>query len=353
MFDVKQFSSDKILSHIGRISEWLETGSSRPITYELDMTNICNNDCPFCFGFHKRKDIPAALDPELAVGIVDQIKEFGGKGLTFTGGGEPTCNRHTMEVVEYSKKKGLDVGFISNGLLLDESRAERLVKNCMWIRISLDAGTQEVYEKTHGLDGDAFEKVLKNVEMLVSMKKNMGKDVTIGLGYLTPPLSREDMRDFVLLGKKLGVDYSQFRPILRRFGEKRINFDTKETIDYIRELLVEYSDDNTRILYSHHKYEALSNGHIVRPYDKCYGHHFATVIAADAKMYLCCHTRGIEKYCIGDLKKNSLKDIWGSALRKKVYDNIDFKDCPYLCRCDSFNTILWHVKRDKVHKNFL
>ena len=38
--DVKQFSSDKILAHLDRIEEWLETGVSRPITFELDMTNL-------------------------------------------------------------------------------------------------------------------------------------------------------------------------------------------------------------------------------------------------------------------------------------------------------------------------
>lgn len=353
MFDVRQFSSDKILSHIDSIHKWLETGLSSPITYELDMTNVCNNNCPFCFGYYKREQNNAALGKEKAFDIVSQIKDSGGRGLTLTGGGEPLCHPHILDVIKYAGKLGLDIGFISNGLLLDREKAEDLVSNCMWIRLSIDAGTPEVYEKTHGVDGDTFERILKNIELLVNIKKKLNRETTIGLGYLTPPIHKEDMRDFVLLSKKLGVDYIQFRPVLRRFGEKRIDFDTRETIDYIKELHEEYSDEHTEVLYSRHKYEALSNGHIVRPYKKCYGHHFAAVVAADAKMYLCCHTRGMEKYCLGDLNENTLKEIWRSEKRREVFENIDFNDCPYLCRCDSFNTILWHIKRKKVHKNFL
>ena len=51
-----QFSSSKILKHIDRINEWQKKGISRPITYELDMTNICNSKCHFCFGFFDQKN---------------------------------------------------------------------------------------------------------------------------------------------------------------------------------------------------------------------------------------------------------------------------------------------------------
>ena len=106
MFDVKQFSSDKILSHIDRINEWLQIGLSRPITYELDMTNVCNNNCPFCFGYHKRKENLHSMSVEKALDIIDQIKEFGGKAVTFTGGGEPLCNPDTIKVIEYAYNRG-------------------------------------------------------------------------------------------------------------------------------------------------------------------------------------------------------------------------------------------------------
>jgi len=71
------------------------------------------------------------------------------------------------------------------------------------------------------------------------------------------------------------------------------------------------------------------------------------------KVYICCHLRGVKKYCIGDLKRSSFEDIWRSPRRKKVYESIDLKECPSLCRDDTFNTILWDLSRPKEHVNFL
>jgi len=70
-------------------------------------------------------------------------------------------------------------------------------------------------------------------------------------------------------------------------------------------------------------------------------------------MYICCHFRGVRKYCIGDLTKKSLKEIWLSKERKKVYESINLINCIPLCRCNTFNTILWNIKQEKIHLNFI
>ena len=73
--------------------------------------------------------------------------------------------------------------------------------------------------------------------------------------------------------------------------------------------------------------------------------------------------RGVEKYCIGDLSRQSLKDVWFSEKRQRIAESVDFRDCPPLCRCDSFNTILWKIKEEglpaepdqvpRQHPNFI
>lgn len=349
--DVKQFGSDKILAHIDRVNEWLKTGLSHPVTYELDMTNICNMRCPFCFGFFGKSN--ASLRLNEAKDIIKQVRDFGGRGLTFTGGGEPLCNPATPETVRYANQAGIDIGFITNGLALNEDIAKVLVKNCVWIRISLDAASPEVYETTHGIDKKHYQEILENIKLLVMIKKKEKSSCTLGIGYLTPPVKKKEIAEFAILGKKLGVDYAQYRPLLRRYGEEEIGYDDIETIEEIENTSTKLSSGIYSVLYSKHKYDDLKNGKLTRDYDKCYGHHFATVISADRKMYLCCHMRGVEKYCLGNLSVNSLREIWHSERRKEIYSSIDFKDCPYLCRCNTFNTVLWNIRQTKPHKNFL
>ncbi|MCR4663028.1 MAG: radical SAM protein [Endomicrobiaceae bacterium] len=348
-----QFSSSKILKHIDRISEWQEKGVSRPITYELDMTNVCNSKCHFCFGFFDQKNNQVSINLKEAKNILNQIKKFGGKAVTFTGGGDPLCNKDTVAAVKHAKKLGLDVGFITNGILLNKDNVKDIVSSCVWIRVSLDAATKETYLKTHCLNSNVFESVVSNIKLLSKEKKKQKNNITIGVGFLTYDRTIDEIIDFAKLASKLGVDYAQYRPLLKKHTEKEFNTKTQDiVIEKIKEAY-KYSNKTFSVVSSMHKYKLIASKNCDRQYDICYGHNFATVIAADKKMYLCCHMRGVKKYCIGDLNKNTLKEIWCSKQREKVYKNIDFKDCPLLCRCDSFNTILFNMQKPVQHTNFL
>ena len=352
---MSQFSSNKILKHLDRVLEWQQTGFSRPVTYELDMTNTCDSRCSFCFGYRNREENPFSLRIEEVRDMLDQIRGFGGMGVTFTGGGEPLCNRDTFKAVKYAKEIGLDVGFITNGIMLDRRKCAALAEYCTWVRVSLDAGSKKYYRLTHGLDSDTFQKVIENTAMLVEEKKRTGSSVTVGTGFLTFPEITGEMEKFVDISSGIGVDYAQFRPLLKGFNGSELNSDPGGSVSVMDELknVLKKSRNGFRVLYSLSKYEKMEKGCTARKYRECFGHNFATVIAADKKMYLCCHMRGVEKYCIGDLSRDSLKEIWSSRRRAETVAKLDFRDCPLLCRCDGINEVLWDITRDKEHCNFL
>lgn len=349
--DVRQFSADKILKHLDKVHEWFAGKNPSPITVELDMTNICNHKCPECVVNYFRINDKSVLSPELAKKIISQLARNKIRGLIFTGGGEPLCNACTLEMVELSKSKGLDIGFITNGSLLNNRAAKVLLENCTWIRVSLDAGSQGVFALTHGVSGDEFDKVVNNIDALVRMKKKIKSDCTIGLGFLTSEYTKQDMLKAALLAKRLAVDYMQFRPMQVHDGGK-FKYHWADVQSEISKCL-KYSGNGFKVLYSQHKYEMSHDPKFGRHYKKCYGHQFATVISASGKMYICCHTRGYDKYCIGDLKKKSFRDIWGSKERADVVNKIDFRDCIPLCRDNTFNQILWNIKQPREHVNFL
>ncbi len=349
--DVRQFSSDKILKHLDRVNEWLNDGNPSPITVELDMTNVCNHKCPECSGWYFKDRSDDFLSKKLAEYIVKQLAEVRIRGLIFTGGGEPLCNPCTPGVVLFAKKVGIDAGFITNGSLLSRTNAEILLKSCVWIRISLDAFNRKIFKKVHGMNGLMFDKVVDNIKLLVSLKNKLKSNVTIGIGYLTCDYTVGGLFEMTKFSKSLNVDYLQFRPMQIHNNGNLIyhSADIKEIIYKC----MEESTDKFKVVYSKHKYDMMDREDYGRNYNRCYGHQFATVIAADGKMYICCHLRGNEKYCIGDLRKNSFREIWDSGFRQKIAENIDFKDCIPLCRDNTFNQILWNIKQPKEHINFL
>jgi len=349
--DVRQFSSDKILKHIDRVNAWLRGENPPPITAEIDMTNLCNHKCPECVVNYFRVNDAGFLSLAEAKKIISQLAKNKIRGLIFTGGGEPLCNTYTLDAVRLAKSKGIDLGFITNGSLLNNKAAKILLKYCTWVRVSLDAGSPKVFALTHGMNENEFNKVIKNIDALVSMKKKIKSNCTIGLGFLTSEYAKQDMLKAVLLAKRLAVDYIQFRPMQVHDGGK-FKYRWADVQNEILKCL-KYSTNEFKVLYSQHKYEMAHDPQFGRYYKKCYGQQFATVISATGKMYICCHTRGYDKYCIGDLKKKSFKKIWNSKERIKVINRIDFRDCIPLCRDNTFNQILWNIKQPREHVNFL
>ena len=349
--DVRQFSSDKILKHLDRVNAWLQGQNPSPITVELDMTNLCNHKCPECSGWYFQSRGKAHLRKNLAESIIKQLAQAKIRGLIFTGGGEPLCHPRVIPAVKFAHKLGLDIGFITNGSLINKEIASVLLKYCTWLRVSLDADSPEVFKQVHGLNGNAFVKVISNIRLLTKMKKTFKSKTTIGIGYLTCDYTQNKMLSATKLCKELEVDYLQFRP-LQIHNHGVFEYHLTDLAENIRKCVQEGGDE-FKVLYSQHKYDMMKDKKYGRNYKKCFGHQFAAVIAADAKMYLCCHMRGHQKYCIGDLRKNTFQEIWSSQRRKKVTENIDFKDCVPLCRGNTFNQILWNIKQPKEHVNFL
>lgn len=350
-WDVKQFSSDKILKHLDNVQQWVRGGNPPPVTMELDMTNVCNHRCPECIVDYFLTTDNNSLPKETAMRIVEELAEAGVKGLMFTGGGEPLCHPNTPEIVELAKNLDMDVGFITNGELFSEYSAEKILLNSLWIRVSLDAGSPEVFQKTHYKSEISFNNIIEKLKLLVRIKHERQADCTIGVGFLTSHESRKDIERATLLCKEIGVDYIQFRPMqIHHGGSFEYNW---EDVRYDIEECLKHATDNFHVLFSKHKYDMMERQDFGRDYGKCYGHQFASVVSANGKMYLCCHLRGYEKYCLGDLKKNSFLEIWNSNQRKKAVENINFKDCIPLCRCNTFNQILWNISNPQNHINFL
>ncbi|HOX23227.1 MAG TPA: radical SAM protein, partial [Elusimicrobiales bacterium] len=248
----KPFPPDKIFAHPERISGWLKTGASKPVTFELDITNLCNNQCPGCFGYYKSLNNEIMKLEEIE-NILRQIAAFGGKAVTFTGGGEPLTHPYFIQALEFAKKRGLDTALISNGLALSEPIADAVLKNCSWTRISLDASEPESYRKTHGMGWQAYAKVLANLSMLTERKRQLGSRCTVGVGFLTHSGADHNIHSFAALCKKLGADYAQYRPILSRPGEKRLDYSSKTVLGEMQRAKKYFSADICCVVCSEHK----------------------------------------------------------------------------------------------------
>jgi len=318
------FNRNKILSHWEQIKKYKEYGeTSNPITVEFSLTNKCNHKCPACTGLRDNTDKNSSIDYNLAVEIITQLSEIGVKGVIFTGGGDPLMYNDCHTLIYYARAKGLKVGLITNGGLIKDYKIDNIL-SCDWIRLSIDAASQETYKAMHGVD--TFKQTLGNVRKLVKHKGN----TTIGLGFLTCKETEKEIIAFAKLARDLGVDYCQYRPIHGLEYRESIN----NQISYAKEY---YENEKFGVLYSEFKFNTLRGCETNRTYSKCHAANFVTHIAADACVYMCCHCVNINSR-LGNLNEIVFKDIWNG--KKSSIDNYDISTCMPLCRNDCSNRAL-------------
>jgi len=349
-----QFDPVKIFRHLDRLEEFAIEGWTTPVTAELDPTNRCNLHCPWCSAREEQSRSQAQMSKDELKLALDEIRSIGVRGVTFTGGGEPLVNPHTPWAVTYARSIGLDVGFITNGTMLDEEIAQIIVENCVWTRVSLDS-IFPMHWETWGKGGKAqLQNALAGVRNLVRAKMECRSDTTIGVQFLIKEENVDDIPIFAHAAHVMGVDYCQFTPVVVHVGDQLPPELWEKAMILMRQTEDE-NDKDFKVIPTWHKFIDLMSpeSNYGRNYKRCYGAWFTTVVGADLTVWLCCHTRGHMEFALGNLREQRFKEIWGSKRHREILDNLDLSLCQPCCRNHEINKLLWRIKHEVRHLNFL
>lgn len=120
-----------------------------PLFINLDLTTACNFRCPYCVDMGILNNGRQFTFSQVC-SIVDNLYKHGLKAVLLIGGGEPTLYKDFASVVRYLKKRGLQVGIITNGSFMDKIiEIAKELRNPDWIRVSLDAASNELFQEIH------------------------------------------------------------------------------------------------------------------------------------------------------------------------------------------------------------
>jgi radical SAM protein with 4Fe4S-binding SPASM domain len=242
----------------------------------------------------------------------------------------------------------MEVGFITNGQLINREIAQQLVTQCTWIRVSLSATTKENFIKIRGID--KFEDTRNGINELCLAKFLKHSNVTLGIQWIYTRLEPfEDLDYFIKLWlSKRPIDYLQI--IVEQSYDTTALLKQTNLKQAVSILQSKYKGE-VNIISS--KVDDLTRENFGRNYTECYGHTFVPMISADNKVYICCHLLGEEKAFIGDLNEQSFEEIWYSQKRQNIARNINIEECMPLCKHHEINKFLHSIKQPMQHENFL
>jgi len=345
-------ASHKVFAHPERVrSALLNPRHTPPITLDVDPTTSCNSHCPNCTFPDTGRMF---LDFDLYKRTVEEVSRLGIKAITFTGGGEPTLHPRFLEMIETAKAYGLEVGLITNGLAFSREIAERALPMLSWVRFSLDAGSPEMYRKTHGLNEIAFVKLTENIASAVKIKRDQKLNTRLGASYLILEADQADFRKAVELGQAAGLDYLQFKPMqihdLSSVGGYSYNLPViREAEKYLRPLVSQNYGEAFNVYFTRLCPQMMDSGPLeYRQSQTCFGQRFTTSLAADGRLYACCHYKYDPDFELGNLHFDSFETIWGSERRMAFLKVLDpRKRCLQVCKLEGLNELFW-AKMDEI-----
>jgi len=352
----QEFVVDKI-----KKTDW-KIGASNPLVVELDTTEVCNLACPGCISEDMLETKNRFSDKRL-MQLGEEFNAVGVKAVILIGGGEPLAHPRVGEFMNYLGENDIHIGITTNGTLIDKY-LDVIAKYSNWTRISMDAGSDEMYNKLRpSKDGvSKFHKVVENMRELAKIKK--GK---LGYSYLIRTAADgfglesniHEIYDAAVLARNIGCDYFEVKPSYQYADgiDHALVKHSKEDMDKAR-IEINRLDELETASFSIVKsinLESSLNG-IENPQDKeyttCPVTELRTLICPSG-VFVCPYWRGKEKFKVGELNNSSFVDMWNGEKRNEVMGFLDpSKHCSFHClRHESNLEVFKMIEKTKNNEN--
>ena len=296
------------------------------------LTNACNLHCIHCF-----MNAGVKLGNELCLDkwqeVLRDFCNLGGEFVTFTGG-EPTMYSHFEEIVTYAHQIGLKVTVLSNGLLWNEDKIQRMKPCIDEIQFSLDGVTEQDNAKVRGKNH--FRKV---VDTVCAFAKADVK-TSVATTFTWENLSTAEMYKCFVDSIRSKVGDKVFFKLTKKMLPGRGKFFSDEE----NKRYYEQIDAIERYVDPTASYANFIEGHVANVITRNCGFGGLS-IASNGNVYFCNRIQEVD--CYGNVNHESLEELLAEGHRvldATAVENIsNCKDCKlrYVCggdcRIDHFN----------------
>lgn len=291
---------------------------------QWDITSACNLNCLHCRG-EKTNSNKNDLTLKYCYTLINQIVAANTHTLSIAGG-EPLLAPNIWNVLKYANGKFRRLVVSTNGTIVNPRTAKLLAELTTNVQVSLDGHTDKVHDYIRGKGN--FVRAIKAIKLL----QEEGANVAVRLTLCKE--NKDSATEFVCLAKELGLPEAFLRRMIPSGNAKKCGLHTlssdelKENIgkaiewgkqigihvasaDYFCQ--IEFNEKSRKNAVAMHKYAGKKIGGCAIGFNSFYVMH-----------------NGIIAYCpylpvfCGDLRKQTLLEIWKTSRMMKVARNLRF-----------------------------
>jgi MoaA/NifB/PqqE/SkfB family radical SAM enzyme/Flp pilus assembly protein TadD len=326
----------------------------RSLTFTL--TNRCNLRCLMCNTRKKPWDLPSKTKKEI-IKILPYLERI------MWQGGEAFMYEDFEELLDEASKFSIRQVLATNGLLINERIAKKLVQYNVELTFSIDGTTKDVYERIR--IGSNFDKVLKNLNLINKLKEKLNPNMKTRLNVLIMRTNYHQIEDFLDFAKQYkfstlffnaaGCDFKDFKENIFYYNFEP---DIMAFINKIRDRISEKADRLNISLENWLPSESFLMQKRVQDMQQGVSldkHRFTingeNAENCDANTELFCHSPWQRLYIdcggevrpdclclthniVGNISENTLEEIWNGNRMKEYREKIISKSYQDFCNPD-------------------
>ena len=310
---------------------FLEEVQGKPLIarIQFELSSRCNERCIHCYIPNEKKNKGFDMPTRKVKSILDEFAEMGGIHVTLSGG-EAFLHKDLIEIVRYCREKDLKISILSNLISLrDDQIADLKEANLSLIQVSLYSMDPEIHDLITTVKG-SFERTKSAIEKLVA------NDIPVQISCPIMKANRKGYGEVLEYAKSLKIK-AQTDYMIARADLDTENLANRLSLEETEELLRDLIEHDTN--YKENTLQQLPVSDQIKfnlerfkkqpvcgvGYDNC-------CITANGDVYPCA---GWQNYVLGNVYKQSLKEIWENSPRIMELRKITQASFPQCLECDA------------------
>ena len=306
----------KVLAHEDLLRRFIEDKEIRPIHMRIGIMGACNMRCNFC-NFHSPNEenfydlfsFKDAISTEKSIKLLREFADTGGRAVTFCGSGECTIHPGYTKMCRAGHEVGLRIGLITNGSRLHRDElASCIAETHTWVRIGLNAGTEETFNMITRDREHTFANFVTSVRRLRDEARD--PDFRIGFNFVITQDNYREIRQAAELARESGAHYVRFEPeFYSAMGHETV----ESVMSEVSTALTEVSTLDTE------EFEVsvpkLDRGpmdqveEVEGDFEHCHYSRFVTAVGADGHLYPCPQVHLNSRYRIGNVLEDGYEQV--------------------------------------------
>lgn len=223
------------MSANAHVQSGIAAADYRPALVSWNLTKKCNLQCPHCY-MEAGRPAERELTTNECLSLIDEMKGLGTEMIILTGG-EPLLRKDIYEIARYASEQGLWVVMGTNGVLLTDEVAEKMVEcGVKGVGISIDSLDPEKHNQFRG-GPDAWKYSVRALEVC----QRHGLQVLVQTTVME--MNRDEIPEMIAFAREKGAwSFNLYFLVQTGRGQEMNDLSAEQTEAILTELVERQAD---------------------------------------------------------------------------------------------------------------